>query len=535
MKNPTSTLYNTPVCLTFPVDTDAEALRKAVVRAVENHPALFVQFTTSESGVVQVMGDRETPVEVEDYTMNEEEALAFRHGFVRPFNLSKDRLFRLAVIHTEKALYLYCDIHHLVCDGYSYDLFIHEICDLMDGKEIEPEMCSYNQFVIEQKAAEKGEAFAEAAEFFKQRLGEVEEVTELAPDLTNPRQQGENGRVWAPIAWNDAEQLAKQQGVKPSAVLLSAVFYSLSRFSGNDQVCITTISNGRSNLKVANTMGMFVNTLALSSKIGSQSVCEFLHESAETFEQTLAHENYPFARIAADFGLKADIMFAYQMGVLSDYRVGGKKVTADETMELNVPKFKIAFYITDEGGEPVVAIEYDNGQYSEAMMQSLAQSVSNAVSAFAANADKPLRSISLMDNAGVCLLDSFNQTEVDYDDTQTIVSLFHRQVAETPDNLAVVYHDVRLTYQEVDERTNAIAAAVQEKIAISKEPVVSILIGRVDWFTELGLKGASVVEKIAQDVIDASAGENIRDAGGLEKLSFPTRYGLRPATQQTHF
>lgn len=64
---------------------------------------------------------------------------------------------------------------------------------------------------------------------------------------------------------------------------------------------------------------------------------------------------------------------------------------------------------------------------------------------------------------------------------------------------------------------------------------VSILIGRVDWFTELGLKGASVVEKIAQDVIDASAGENIRDAGGLEKLSFPTRYGLRPATQQTSF
>ncbi len=481
MKNPTSTLYNTPVCLTFPVETDVEALKKAAVKAAENHPALFVQFMTNETGVVQVIGDRDTPVEVEDYTMSEEEALAFRHGFVRPFNLSKDRLFRLAAIHTEKALYLYCDIHHLVCDGYSYDLFIHEICDLMDGKEIEPEMCSYNQFVTEQKAAEQSKAFAEAAEFFKKSLGEVEEITELAPDLTNPRPQGENGRVWAPIVWDDAEQLAKQQGVKPSAVLLSAVFYSLARFSGNDHVCITTISNGRSNLKVANTMGMFVNTLALSSKIGSQTVQEFLHESADTFEQTLAHENYPFARIAADFGLKADIMFAYQVGVLSDYRVGGKKVLADETMELNVPKFKIAFYITDEGGEPIVSIEYDNGQYSEAMMQSLAQSVSNVVSAFAAAADKPLRSISLMDGNDVSLLDSFNQTAVDYDNTQTIISLFRRQVAETPDNLAVVYHDVRLTYKEVDEKTDAIAALIQSKVESGKENVVSILIGRSEW------------------------------------------------------
>jgi amino acid adenylation domain-containing protein len=481
MKNPTSTLYNTPVCLAFPEDTDTTALHTATKKAAENHPALFVNFITENDGVVQVMGDREKPVEVEELTMSEEEALTFRHGFVRPFNLAKDRLFRFATVRTEKNIYLYCDIHHLVCDGYSYDLFIHEICDLMDGKEIEPEICTYAQFVTEQKAAESGEAFAESATFFKERLGEVEEVTELAPDLTNPRPQGENGRVWAPIMWDDATRLAKQQGVNPSAVLLSAVFYSLSRFSGSDEVCITTISNGRSNLKVANTMGMFVNTLALYSKIGTQSVQEFIHESADTFEQTLAHENYPFARIAADYGLKADIMFAYQIGVLSDYRVGGKQVLADETMELNVPKFKIAFYITEVEGVPSVAIEYDNGQYSEALMQSLAQSVSNAVSAFAATTDKPLRSISLLDNSGVGLLDSFNQTAVEYDTTETIVSLFRHQAKETPDSLAVVYHDVRLTYREVDERTDAIAALVGSKVEGGKDNVVSILIGRGEW------------------------------------------------------
>ena len=481
MKNPTSTLYNTPVCLAFPVETDAAALHAAIEKVAKNHPALFVNFVTEDNGVVQVMGDREMPVDVEEMTMSEEEDIAFRHSFVRPFNLAKDRLFRFAIVSTEKSLYLYCDIHHLVCDGYSYDLFIHEICDLLDGKAIEPEICSYAQFVAEQKAAENSEAFAKSEAFFKGRLGEVEEVTELAPDLTNPRPQGENGRVCAPIVWDDVTRLGQQQGVNPSAIMLSAVFYSLSRFAGSDEVCITTISNGRSNLKVANTMGMFVNTLALYSKIGNQSVQEFLHESADTFEQTLANENYPFARIAADYGLKADIMYAYQIGVLSDYSVGGKQVTVDSTLELNVPKFKIAFYITEVEGVPSVAIEYDNGQYSEAMMQSLAQSVSNAVSAFAADIDKPLRSISLLDNAGTGLLDSFNQTAVEYDDSETIVSLFRRQAKETPDNLAVVYHDVRLTYREVDERTDAIAALVGSKVEGGKDNVVSILIGRSEW------------------------------------------------------
>ena len=481
MKNPTSTLYNTPMCLQLPADISVEALREAVQKATENHPALFVQFVTDETGVVQVMGDREAPVEVEQYSMSEEEALSFRHGFVRPFNLSKERLFRHAIVQTDKNLYLYCDIHHLVCDGYSYDLFIHEVCDLLDGKEIEPEMCSYAQFVTEQKAAEEGAAFSDSADFFRERLSDVESVTELSPDLANPRPQGENARVWAPLVWEDAERLAKAQGVNPSAVLLSAVFYSLARFSGSDDVCITTISNGRSNLKVSNTMGMFVNTLALRAKIGGQSVQEFLQESAATFEQTLAHENYPFARVAADYGLKADIMFAYQIGVLSEYRVGGKPVQVDETMELNVPKFKIAFYITEVEGKPSVAIEYDNGRYSEAMMQSLARSVVKAVSVFAAGADVPLRKVSLVDKQQEALLDSFNATDVDYDVTRTIVSLFRAQAAETPEGLAVVYHDVRLTYKEVDEKTDAIAAQVRKITGEGPETVVSILIGRSEW------------------------------------------------------
>ena len=499
MKNPASTLYNTPICLSLPLDIDAGTLKEAVQKATQNHPALYVNFVNGENGVEQVMGDRQTLPEVAEATMSEEENHAFRQGFVRPFNLAKDRLFRYEIVRTEKAIYLYCDIHHLVCDGYSYDLLLHEICDLIDGKAIEPEMCSYAQFVAEQKADEQSDAFAEAATFFQERLGGVEEVTEVAPDLVNPRPQGEIGRVYTPIVWDDATHLAKAQGVNPSAVLLSAVFYTLARFSGSDDICITTISNGRSNLKVANTMGMFVNTLALSSKVGSQSVKEFIRESSDTFEQTLAHENYPFARIAADYGLKADIMFAYQIGVLSDYRVGGRQVLADQTMELNVPKFKIAFYITEVEGTPSVAVEYDNGQYSEALMQSLAQSVSNAVSAFANAADKPLRSISLLDKAGIELLDSFNNTHVDYDDTQTIVSLFRRQAKETPDNLAVVYHDVRLTYKEVDEKTDAIAAGINANLNVnakqndrasqlstlnsqlSTPPVVSILIGRSEW------------------------------------------------------
>lgn len=472
MKNPTSTLYNIPMRARLPLEIRDETLREAVEKVVNNHPELFVHFRTNDTGVEQIVERGELIVDSRE--LKETELEAFRAEFVRPFNLAKDLLCRFSIVRTEEALYLYCDMHHLVCDGASYDVFFNELCTLLDGGTIEREMCSYAQFVADEQAAETGEEYAAAKEFFHSQLAQVEGVTELAADLTNPK-DGEIGQVYAPMDIKAAEALAQKAGVTPAGATLAAVFYTLARFANMDDLCITTISNGRSNLKMANTIGMMVNTLALSSKIADQTVEAFIRETGEHFTQTLAHENYPFAQIAADYDLTAEIMFAYQLGVISEYRVKGQAI-ATENMELNVPKFKIAFYIVEVNGKPSVAIEYDNGRYSREMMQSLAESVSNALSAFAAQPTAAVRAISLMDEKQTKLLNSFNETAVEYDNTQTILSLFKAQVKKTPDALALVYQDKRFSYREVDEISDRIAAGLHPTTN-----VIAIKVQRSEW------------------------------------------------------
>ena len=520
MKNPTSTLYNIPMRARLPLEIDDEALRAAVTQVVNNHPELFVHFRTNDIGVEQVV-DKSLEFRVESLEKKEDELDAYRAEFVRPFNLSKDLLCRFSIVRTEQALYLYCDMHHLVCDGASYDVFFNELCTLLDGGTIDKEMCSYAQFVADEQAAEKGEEYAAAKDFFHSQLAQVEGATEVPADLSNPK-DGEIGQVYAPMDIKAAEALSQKAGVTPAGVTLAAVFYTLARFANTDDLCITTISNGRSNLKMANTIGMMVNTLALSSKISDQTVEAFIRETGEHFEQTLAHENYPFAQIAADYDLTAEIMFAYQLGVLSEYKVNGQAI-ATENMELNVPKFKISFYIIEVHGQPSVAIEYDNGRYSEGMMQSLAQAISNAISAFVAVPTAPIQSVCLTDKAQIQLLDSFNQTEVPYDTTETIVSQFRRQAQLTPDSLAVVYHENKYTYHEVDDLTERIASLLNSK-GLGKEDVVSILIPRCEWMpiAALGvLKAGSAyqpldpsypAERLNFMIQDASAKMLIADA-----------------------
>ncbi len=479
MKQPESTLYNIPSLVRFPKDTDTTLLAHAVETVIKAHPQMRAHFGSAGSEIIQIV-DFEQPIEVAQSQRSEAEMEHYKREFVKPFNLRQGPLYRMEIVTTEQWVYLLHDVHHLVFDGGSFDLFMNQLCDLMNGKEIEAEAYSYADFVAAEKAAESSAEHAAAKEFFQERLGNVEGVTEIPSDLTNPKEQGVIETVISRLDFDAVERFCRQHNLSPAHLTLAATFYALSRFTNNEQLCITTLSNGRSDLRISNTIGMFVNTLALSAEIGEQNVMEFLNETSKNFDETLRHEYYPFAQIANDYDLSAEIMFAYQVGVVSNYVCKGQTLEV-ENLELDVPKFRIAFYIiNDETGTPCVCIQYDNGRYSRELMQCLAKSVSNAANAFIRQPEMKLQQVSLLDAEQIAILDSFNQTEVPYDTTQTIVSLFRRQVELTPDNMAVVYHDNKYTYREVDDITERMAAYLVAK-GLGREDVVSILIPRCEW------------------------------------------------------
>ena len=479
IKNPESTIYNTPVIARFPKDVDIKLLTKAAETLVKTHPMLQAHFGSAGSDVIQIV-DLEQPVEIAQSQCKEEDIPRYKWEFVKPFNLRQGPLYRMEIVTTEQWVYLMMDIHHLVVDGGSFDVLLTQLFDLLNGKEIEPETFTYADFVAAQKAAESSEEFAAARDFFQTRLGKVEGVTEVPSDLSNPKDQGTVGTLYTPLDFAAIDTFCRQHNISPAHHILAATFYALSRFTNSEQLCITTISNGRSDLRISNTVGMFVNTLALSATIGEQSVMEFISETSKNFDETLQHETYPFTRIASDYDLSAEIMFAYQMGVIDDYQYKGETIVV-ETFESDTPKFRIAFFImNDESGRPSICLQYDNGRYSRELMEYLAQSISNAANSFISNPTLPLKNVSLLDTKQVALLDSFNQNDVDYDNTQTVVSLFRRQVELHPDNIAMVYHDIRLTYKQVDEQSERIAQYVQS-LGLGNEDVVSILIPRSEW------------------------------------------------------
>ena len=455
LKNPTSTLYNVPYCIKFQRNTDATALAEAVRTLVKAHPQMTVHFGNGQEGVSQTV-DLEQVVEISVKQMSEEELTQYRQDFVKPFDLSTGPLYRFEIVVTDEQTYLLMDVHHLVFDGGSSDIFLQQLCSIMNGEAIEDEDQNYAAYVAAEKAAEGGADYQAAADFFKQRLSMVEAATEVRPDMPNPL-KGTISKAVAALDIEAIDAFCRKSDITPAHLILTAVYYSLSRFANSEQVCITTVSSGRSNLHIRNTVGMFVNTLALSATIGKQTVKEFLQEVSENFDATLRHENYPFAQIAADYGLTAEIQYVYQLGLNSQYVCQGTPLEI-ENMELQIPKFPITFFIAPVAGQPSVCVEYDNGKYSSRLMQSLADAVKVTVERMMARPDAALTSISIVsDEETERIIKMGTGKEIDVDLSKTFANLFTEQAQRTPDKPAVVDRDSQLTYSELDRYSNALA------------------------------------------------------------------------------
>lgn len=79
------------------------------------------------------------------------------------------------------------------------------------------------------------------------------------------------------------------------------------------------------------------------------------------------------------------------------------------------------------------------------------------------------------------LLNVFNQPEIEYPKNKTIVDLFLSQVDKTPENVAVVFEDKKITYRELDELSNQLANYIINSHGVTKNDLVSVMFERSEW------------------------------------------------------
>ena len=515
LTNPDSVIYNMPLCLTFPAGVEAKAVREAVLQTLAAHPYMACRFVEGAGSIVQKPIEGFKP-EVPVLEMTEEEFASRKKTFVRAFNLSQGPLFRFEIVLVAgKKCCLLEDIHHLVGDGASIDLLNHQICAAIGGIAPEKETYDYYDFVRDQKED------SSADEYFEELLGGVEEVSRLAPDVFTDEEHSLKS-VSVKFHAQNLAPFIKEKGVTPAAYFLAATALTASRYLCEEEVSLATISNGRGNLLVSGTVGMFVNTLPLALRADiSADTARYLSEVDSALDAALSHENYPFPRIASKYGFTPGISYACQIGVLEELSVPEGPVGM-ESLELDIAKIPLALYVNGSlDSEIELSVEYDCALYSESFVRHFASSIRNVALAMPSAAS--LAAISLTDASDCELLSSFNgELFTGFDRCDTAISLFRKQVEAHPDKEAAVYGDKRFTYRELDEQTDRLASIIYERMSritgktdLSEE-VVSIIIDRNEWVFLLPLavlKSGCAYEPLDPSYPAARLNYMVQDAG----------------------
>jgi len=192
-----------------------------------------------------------------------------------PFDLHAAPLFvaRLFRISPEEHVLFFMP-HHIIWDGWSFDIFYEEISTaylaFLDGKEpsLAPLEISYGDFSAWQEQWLQSAEFERQADYWRQRLGALSTTPELMSDLPKrPGMSGAGGTEWVSFGRALTDQL-RDVGQRTNATLfmtLLAAYCALLRTVGADQQQTVGVPvQGRSLAATEPLMGYFTNLLPVS-------------------------------------------------------------------------------------------------------------------------------------------------------------------------------------------------------------------------------------------------------------------------------
>ncbi|MBA2681502.1 MAG: non-ribosomal peptide synthetase, partial [Ktedonobacteraceae bacterium] len=344
---PESPLYNIPIALTIEGPLKSALLERAIQEIIARHEALRTTFTVVDEQPVQVIAPHLVlHLQVQDLSMyspaqqeREIQCLAQEEA-QRPFQLSKGPLLRASLLHGNPDRHaLLLTVHHIVADGWSTRVFMHELTTLYRAfsqglpSPLPPLSIQYADFALWQREWLQASILEKQQEYWRHKLLGAPALLSLPSDFPRPTVQAFQGaRESFVIAQETSAQLkalSKRERVTLFIAVLSAFYVFLYRYSGQEDLVIGTPIANRTRTEVEPLIGVFINTLALRTRISEHmSFREIIGRIRETCVDAYNNQDLPFEQLieilqperSLGYTPLFQVMFGLQEGGLDEFR-----------------------------------------------------------------------------------------------------------------------------------------------------------------------------------------------------------------------
>ncbi|KYC42719.1 non-ribosomal peptide synthetase [Scytonema hofmannii PCC 7110] len=521
----TSATYNMPMALQLEGNLNIEALRASFAYVLKRHASLRTYFPVVE-GKPQVVVQNPEDIEVLEFVDLQEldlqtqaktvQWLADNHA-QEPFDLNTGPLFKAKLLQLQQQKYvLLVNMHHIISDGWSMGVFKREWQQAYlaflrgEAPNWEELPIQYSDYAAWQRNWLQGNILESQENYWKQQLNGAPRLLDLPTDYPRPAQQSYQGgreeyRLSSELTLS-LKRVSQKYEVSLFMTLLTAFSILLSRYSRQEDICVGTAIANRTHSHTEGLIGFFVNTLVLRSQVKpEQEFNKLLQQIRQTCLDAYAHQDIPFEylveQLQPERSLSHNPLFQVMM-VLQNTESAGTNVNLPgldiQYWEQSYPfaKFDLTVDLCERGDQLHCMWEYATDLFEAETIRRMAghfEVLLEAICLQHAGATQNTQQqiigqLPLMTIAEIQQLRRWNQTDTNYPQDQTLVTLFEQQVAKTPDNIAVVFEDCSLSYQELNQKANQLANYLLQfqkeqklhnnlAIAICMERSLSMVIG----------------------------------------------------------
>jgi amino acid adenylation domain-containing protein len=504
-------LYNEPVTIHYSGDLDIPALEQSFNEILHRHEAWRTGFTVVDGKPVQdvrpelsislpVVDLRHLPEERRDSTavrIATEEAR-------KPLDLTQVPLFRARLIRMGDRQYrLYLVLSHIIFDGVAiYRIFLPELAALYQARVAGrpsplPELdIQYPDYSCWQRKSLPPDSLAEHISYWRRQLGNDLPVLNLPSDYPRPPVQTFRGSMYpftlSPSLTDAVKSLSRKEGVTLFQTLLAGFAALLCRYSGQDDLPIGSVTAGRDRPETKPLLGYFLNTVVLRADLSDDpGFRELLCRMRNLTLETLDHDCVPFGRLIHELNAPRDlsrnplfqVMFSLEPS-LPDLDPAWHLTQMD--VDTEATKYDLYLELDERRDAILARFHYSTDLFNRTTIVRMSEHWMRLLEGAARDPSLRVSQLPLLsEQERSQIVVEWNQTRSEYAQGGGIHDLFNAQCERTPDNTAVHEGERRLSFRQLQERSNRLAHYLRKLGANSRTRVALCVDRSFDMFVGL--------------------------------------------------
>lgn len=470
-----TTINNICGSVLFETQVDFELLKKAILTFVSHHDSFRLRFVLKED-IYQYLEDF-SPFPIEMLDLKDEVDFQKAESSIAShcFDPLKTSLFYFTLFRFPRGNGGFIvNIHHLIADSWTLGLLAKEITEiyagLVQGISTDIPTYSYLEYIQSEQKYIHSSKYEADQSYWNNLLSSVPEPVTI-PSVFSEAKQDFTCLARRSAHVIDASFIAKiktfcnDNRISLFHFLMAVYSIYIGRVNHSNDFIVGTPILNRTNYRDKQTTGMYITTLPVRVTFDdSLSFSAFVNQLATQFVSMYRHQKYPYQSMLQE-ARKDNSSLPNLYNILLSYQITKTKDESDVNYSTNwvfnhhtSDDMDIHFFDLNDTGKLTIAYDYRVSKYTEQDIQDLHDRIVYLIEQVIENPCFLIRDLSITPPQELEeVLSNFNSTDAQYPSDQTIVQLFQKQVASTPDQIAIKYKNSCMTYKELDKKSNQIA------------------------------------------------------------------------------